>query len=243
MISNIDLVTLQFKYAKKSFEENFRTLDFLVQKSPKNSIVLAPELCLSGYNYDDMQKNVDFSKKIIPSIKKLSKDRILSLTLIEGKEGKFFNNAKIYHNQQEIYSRAKARLFSLGDEDKYFTSGNDEDIKIIEIEGIKIALLICFELRYIELWGEVKGADIILIPSYWGKPRKSHLMALSTGLAIANQCFVVVANSSDEDMASSSCIINPFGEVYEDDSKEIISKKFDKNLIKKIRRYINIGLV
>jgi predicted amidohydrolase len=237
-----DLIALQFDYTTKSFEENFETLSTLISKTPKNSLVLAPELCLSGYEYDNLRESANFSQKKLLEIKKMSKNRIISLTLTQKQDNLYFNNAKIFCNEKEIYSRAKAKLFSLSEEEKYFAQGYESGVQIIETEGIKIALLVCFELRFLELWEKLKGADIILVPSYWGKSRKSHLEALSKALAIINQCFVVVANSSDENMASSSCVISPFGDVTQDDNASIISAKYDKNMIKKMRRYINIGI-
>ncbi|MFK5881469.1 MAG: nitrilase-related carbon-nitrogen hydrolase [Sulfurospirillum sp.] len=236
------LVSLQFDYATKSFEENFETLGSLIRKTKKNSLVLAPELCLSAYSYDDLNKSAEFSQKVLPKLKEFSKKRILSLTMIQKEGGKFFNNAKIFANGGEIYSRAKTKLFKLGDEQNYFKSGDAEDIKIIDIDGIKVSLLICFELRFIDLWQKLRGSDIILIPSYWGRPRKSQLKALGIALGIANQCFVIISNSSDKDMASASCIIDPFGKCIEDDALKMLSAKFDKNLIKKMRRYMDVGL-
>ncbi len=238
-----DLVSLEFAYASKSFEENFQTLSSLVQKTPKNSLVQAPELCLSGYRYEKLELSAKFSQQIVPKIKELSKDRILSLTLVEKVGENFFNIAKIYHDEKEIYSRAKVKLFSLGEEEKHFAQGDTKEIKTVDIEGTKIALLVCFELRFTKLWDRVSGADIVLIPSYWGKGRKEHLAILSRALAVANQCFVIVSNSSDDDMASNSCIITPFGEVIEDSSFGLIKAKFSKKLVTKMRRYIDVGLV
>jgi predicted amidohydrolase len=53
-----------------------------------------------------------------------------------------------------------------------------------------------------------------------------------------NQCFVIVSNSSDADMASSSAIISPAGSVSQDDTKNVISATIDLDEIKKMRRYI-----
>ena len=237
-----DLVSLQFDFATKSFEENFETLSSLVKKTKQSSLILAPELSLSGYNYANLDESAKFSQKILPKLKKLSKDRVLALTLTQKKDGKFYDNAKIFYNEHEIYSRAKAKLFSIGDEQKYFQSGKTSDIGIINIDDVKIGLLICFELRFTKLWDQIKGADIVLVPAFWGKARKSHLRALGMALAIANQCFVIISNSSDKDMASNSCIINPFGVISEDDNLDIITIPYDKKAIKKMRRYINIGL-
>jgi len=57
-----------------------------------------------------------------------------------------------------------------------------------------------------------------------------------------NQCFVIAANSANDDMAKSSAIITPFGEVFRDDRKVLICKTCDLNEIKKMRRYMDIGL-
>ena len=53
-----------------------------------------------------------------------------------------------------------------------------------------------------------------------------------------NQCYVVSSNASDIDMASSSAIISPLGEVTMDDKKEAIEGTIDFREIKKMRRYI-----
>ncbi len=83
---------------------------------------------------------------------------------------------------------------------------------------------------------------MILLPAYWGKERKYQLQTLSRALAIANQCYVMVANSKDSDMADSSAIIDSFGVAIEDDSKEILEGRFDSKVVKKMRRYMNVGI-
>ncbi len=86
----------------------------------------------------------------------------------------------------------------MGDEDKHLLAGDESEIKPFEIDGVKYGVLICFELRYKELWKKLEGCDVILLPSQWGEPRKRHLEILSQALAIMNQCFVLVANSVQE---------------------------------------------
>jgi len=241
MTSKKTLVALQFDYEKKSLEDNFKTLKLLLDKTPQESIVLAPELCLSGYKYDTMKESAVFSKLVMPQLQKLSLNKTIALTLIEEINGQYFNNLKIFHHGKIIHTRSKVKLFPLGDEQLHFSAGKSEDIQIIEIDGIKIATLICFELRFTQLWQKVLGADIILVPSFWGKLRKTHLETLSEGLAIANQTFVIISNSGDDNMAKSSAIITPFGNVYRDDTLSLIKQEIDLNEISKMRRYINIG--
>ena len=235
------LIALQIK-TTSNFQENLTYLKDLINLCEVESLILAPELALSGFSYDMMEEAAQFSQKAIEEIKELSKDKTIALTFITKKENKFFNTLYIFHNLQIIHTQSKVKLFPLGNELEYFSEGNEEDIKIIEVNGIKIAILICFELRFPQLWEKIKGADIILNPAMWGLKRKDHYESISKALALVSQCFVIACNSADENMGKGSAIINPFGIVKKDDSKEIIEDIFDKNEIKKVRAYINIGL-
>ena len=204
------LIALQIK-TTSNFQENLTHLKDLINSCEKDSLILAPELALSGFSYDKMEEAAQFSLKAIEEIQALSADKTIALTFIIKKENKFFNTLYIFHHQQIIHIQSKVKLFPLGNELEYFSAGNIEDIKIIEINGIKIATLICFELRFPQLWEKVKGADIILNPAMWGLKRKDHYESISKALALVSQCFVIACNSADENMARGSAIINPFG--------------------------------
>ncbi len=235
------LIALQIK-TTSNFQDNLTHLKELINSCEDNSLILAPELALSGFAYDNMEEASQFSIKAIEEIKELSINKTIALTFIIKKENKYFNTLYIFDNQSIIHTQSKIQLFPLGNELEYFSAGNEDDIKIIEINGLKIATLICFELRFPKLWEKIKGADIILNPAMWGIKRKDHYETISKSLALINQCFVIACNSADDNMAKGSAIINPFGIVKKDDNLEIIEEKFDLDEIKKVRTYINIGL-
>ena len=237
----MNLIALQIK-TSTNFEENLIHLKELINSCGEDSLILAPELALSGFSYDRMIEASNFSLKAIDDIKVLSSNKIIALTFITKKDENFFNTLHIFHNQKIVHTQSKLQLFPLGNELEYFSSGNEKDIKIIEINGIKIATLICFELRFPRLWEKVKGADIILNPAMWGLKRKDHYESISKALALVNQCFVIACNSADENMAKGSAIISSFGNVTKNDSSEIVKATFDLDEIKKTRKYIDIGL-
>ncbi len=237
----MNLIALQSK-TTEDFARNLLNLIFHIKNTSKNSLIVAHELVITGYSYDDFEAALEISNQAIQQLIELSTNKIISLTLLTKQGSSFYNTLHIFYNNELIHTQSKHKLFLLSDEGKYFSSGNEDDIKLIEVDGLKIGILICFELRFTELWGKLRGADVILIPSMWGKPRKEHLETLSKALAIANQCYVVVSNSSNEDMANGSGIIDPFGNETRDDAKEVVSTKFDAEQIKKIRRYINMGI-
>jgi omega-amidase len=237
----MNLIALQIK-TSQDFTKNLEHLKELIIKCPNDSIILAPEIVLSGFCYNKMQEAADFSIIAIEQIKKLALNKTIALTLITKKDDKFFNTLYIFDKQEIIHTQSKVKLFPLGNELENFSAGYKEDIKIIEINGIKIATLICFELRFPELWQKVLGADIILNPAMWGIKRKDHYETISKSLALVNQCFVLAANSADLNMAKGSAVISPFGDVFKNDKEEIVLKKIDLNEVSKVRKYINIGL-
>lgn len=237
----MNLISLQMK-TSENFEENLEHLKKLILQCEVNSIILAPEIALSGFCYDRMQEASTFALKAIPQLQELAINKTIALTIITKENDKYFNTLYIFNNQKIIHNQSKVQLFPLGNELEHFHVGKEEDIKIIEIDGLKIATLICFELRFPKLWQKVLGADIVLNPAMWGLKRKDHYETISKSLALVNQCFVIASNSANDNMAKGSAIISPFGNVYKDDNKEILSQKIDLEEIKKVRKYINIGL-
>ena len=235
------LVALQTK-TKKDFKKNLTNLEELISSSEQNSFILAPELCLTGFSYDRMDEASEFAKKAKKRIKKLSENKTIAITFIEKEDLDYFNTLYIFHNKKIIHRQSKHRLFALGNEPEYFAKGKLDNMKILDINGIKVAVLICFEIRFPQYWLKVLGADLILNPSMWGAKRKTHYETMTKALAVANQCYVLAANSADENMAKGSGIITPWGIEYRDDKKEIITHTMDLQEIKKIRKYIDIGL-
>jgi len=237
MIKRIKAVALQLPNIPK-YERNLQMLLKHIDALDGSDLIVAPEVCLTDYDYKNIDEAVVFSQKAEELLKERIGRQILVLTVLSRHEDKYTNDAIVIHNHKVVHRQSKHKLFLLGEEDKHLEAGKQEDIKLFDIDGIKYGLLICFEVRFKELWRQLEGADVILIPSQWGLPRKKHLEVLSQALAIMNQCFVIVANSSKETMASSSAICSPSGGVAMDDMLEVIRGEIDFHLIKKMRRHI-----
>lgn len=233
----MEVATLQLP-SHKRYQENLDTLIFYLKAHPDKHIVLAPEVFLTSYDYEHMATAAKFSANALKTLKKEVGEQIVILTLILEEGDAFINQAVVIHRHKIIHRQEKVKLFKLGDEDLYLKAGRKKKIKPFEIDGVSYAILICFELRFKDLWKQVEGVDVVLIPARWGKVRKNHLEVLSQALAVMNQCYVVVSNSSDEDMARSSAIISPTGKTVMDDSAEVIEGSIDFREIKKMRRYI-----
>ena len=234
---NMQAVVLNLPSAKR-YQENLDRLLEVLRTADDKQIVVAPEVYLTAYDYEHLSTAAMFSAKALKILKQEVGEQILVLTLILEEGDGFVNQAVVIHKHKVVYKQNKVKLFKLGDEDLYFHAGKKKKIMPFEINGVKYAVLICFELRFKELWRQIEGVDVVLIPSRWGLLRKQHLEILSSALAVMNQCYVLLSNSSDEDMASSSAIISPYGDRVKDDDAEIIEGVVDFREIKKMRRYI-----
>ncbi len=241
MISKKSFCALQF-VTTDDFGANLKKVKSLFSKAPSGSVCVAPEVCLTGFAYDRFEEAARFSAEALSELLPLSEDKILVFTMIEKKKKKFYNVAKVLYKRKIVYEQPKVKLFKFGGETNYFAAGSMNDIELFEIDGLKFGLLICFELRFLEIWQKMKGADIILVPAMWGALRKRHFEQFTQTLALMNQAFVIAANSANSDMAKSSAIIDPFGVPYMDDRRVFLKKECDLADIKKMRRYMDIGL-
>jgi len=228
-------------HTTSNYKENLQRLLHHINRTKKDSLIVASEVCLTGFDYENIEKATSFALDATVALKKASKKKIIILTMLEKIDNVVFNVAKIFHNGEVVFSRSKARLFRLGNEHKYMSEGVDEEFKVVEVDGIKIALFICFELRFKELWKKAEGADVIATPSWWGKPRAKHLKAFTQTLAIMNQCYVVLSDAQNEECTGLSSIISPQGEVSFNGNKPCLEKKYSKKEIDVMRKYINIG--
>jgi len=235
------LYALQIK-TKIDFKENLKHLRSSIAKCKEDSIILAPEVSLTNFCYQRMDEAASFANIATEALLELSKDRTIVTTMIEKNKIDYFNNLKVFHKGEVVHKQSKTKLFPLGDEHQHFKAGSENEVVLFDLDGLKCGAINCFELRFPELWNRLKGADLIFVPAQWGKERKEHFETLIKALAIVNQCFVLASDGANDNMAKGSAIIAPFGTVIKDDKKEIIFHDADLTEIKKVRRYINVGL-
>ncbi|MBD3841813.1 MAG: carbon-nitrogen hydrolase family protein [Campylobacterales bacterium] len=237
----MNVAVLQLK-TSDNFQINLLNLILKIKSFDQPTFILAPELTLTGYAYNRLDDATDLTNEAIKKLKPLSHNHTIALTMTTKHNDQFYNTLHIFHKGQIIHTQSKHQLFVLNDERVYFSPGKLDDIKIIDIDGVKVASLICFELRFVDLWKRIQGADIVLVPAMWGVKRKQNFETLTKGLAVLNQCFVLASDSANDDMAKSSGIIEPFGEEYRDDNLEILEKTLDLKQIKTMRRYMQVGI-
>ena len=236
------LCSLLFGTIEGDYHGNLQTLLSLINKASSKSLIVAPEVCLSGFDYKNYEEAIAFSDIADEALKKASDNKIIILSMLQKKDDEVFNFAKIFFNGKIVYQRAKAKLFRFGDEHKYMSQGSADEIEIVEVDGIKIGIIICFELRFKEFWKKLEGCDVIAVPSWWGVLRAEHFKVLTRALAIMNQCYVVVSDSQNPECTKMSGIIKPHGEDERNEDRAYFELPYEKKEIQSMRRYMDVGI-
>jgi omega-amidase len=224
------------------YENNLSTLLELIERTPEDAVVVAPEVCLSGFDYARFDAAAAFTEEALMALLSHVQARILILTVIEKRNGAFYNVAKVLHGGSVVHEQKKAKLFALGEEHLYFVPGDEGGICVFEVEGIKLGVLICFELRFKQLWQKLEGAQIIAVPAQWGHLRGTHFVTLTNALAVMNQCYVIASDAANADTSGESGIISPFGEEARNGNALCLQGRYEEKEVRKMRRYLDVGI-
>ena len=110
-----------------------------------------------------------------------------------------FNTCPVINRQGELVAiYNKMHLFSYyGCNEGTFVEKGTNPI-LVDIDGIKIGLSLCYDIRFPELYRAYRkaGADVLINMAAWPKSREVHWEALTQARAIENQCFMVALTQS-----------------------------------------------
>ena len=235
------IVSLCFR-TDPSFEHNLERFADLIAQAPENAVIVAPEVCLSGFAYDRFSEAAAFTEHALENLLKQVNEQILIFTAITKKENQFYNIAYVLHKGRILHTQGKVKLFALGSEHEYFTPADENEIVPVEIDGLRIGILICFELRFKTLWQRTEGCDVVAVPAQWGKLRSDHFVTLTNALAVMNQCYVIASDAANEDTSGKSGIITPFGGEIRNNGAELLISQFEERTVQSMRRYLDVGI-
>jgi len=188
-------------------------------------IVHFPECALSGYagaDFDnlegfDWQRLAEETKKITSLSGQLKLWVALGSTHRLTEPNKPHNSLYLINPAGQIENRYDKR-FGTERDLKHYTPGNRP--VIFEINSVKCALLICFDLRFPELYRELKKLDVqCIIQSFYNAKQKEqsvhkHIIRQTMQChAGTNYFWVSMTNSSGSIAPYPSCFIQPDGEI------------------------------
>ncbi len=235
-------------------EYNFKHAEELIRKAAKDKpdVITLPETWNTGFfpkeNLENLSdKDGEKVKSVFGLLAKELNVNIVAGSVANSRNGKIYNTSFTFNRSGEcIAEYDKTHLFTNMGEEKYFEWG--QNVVTFEIDGVKCGIIICYDIRFLELVRtlSLQGIEILFVVSQWPDRRLKHWQILNMARAIENQMFVVCTNSCGQayetKFAGYSAIIDPFGEIIAEgkDSEVIFNGEIDLNIIKNIRETINV---
>jgi predicted amidohydrolase len=163
-------------------------------------LVVLPEMCTTGFTMASAEYTEPLDGPSATALSRLAAEHQLhvlaGLATRErtGQHEQYYNSALLFNPHGEpIAHYRKQRLFGLGGEEDAYRAGHEA--VIAEINGVRIAPFICYDLRFPELFRAV-AADVhaLVLIANWPVERRAHWDVLVQARAIENLCYFIAVN-------------------------------------------------
>jgi predicted amidohydrolase len=170
----------------------------LVRRAARHGahLVALPEMCLSGFTMEPREHAVTLDSPHVQALARIAAESEVHVLagvavreLVEGREV-FQNTALLFGPGGEMEaSYRKQKLFAYANEHASYEPGDGPATAMVH--GVRIALFICYDLRFPELFRAVApDVDAMFVIANWPSGRRPHWDALLPARAIENQCYV-----------------------------------------------------
>lgn len=221
MSHHVKAAAVQFTIALGDIDANLAHVRQALGRLAAQGVQLTvlPEMWATGFAYKELNGLAGRTAALVTELAALSRqhDMVIIGSLPEPHDGKVYNTAYVLDRGELRGTYRKIHLFSLMQEDRSFDAG--DRWLVADTSVGKLGVFICYDLRFPELARRlaVEGAEILVVPGEWPKPRDEHWRTLLRARAIENQCYLVAANCcglvGKLDFFGMSLIVNPKGEV------------------------------
>lgn len=188
---------------------NLKKLETLVEQNiePDVDILILPEVWTVGWNckyFQDSAEELENSEtiKLLSAIAAQYNTYIIGGSFIEKtKAGLFYNTSPVINRAGKLVAKySKNHLYSSygANENKYITAG--EKPVMVNIDGIKTGLTICYDIRFPEIFRAYRkaGAELLINMAAWGLKKTIPWETLTRCRAIENQAFMVALTQSGQ---------------------------------------------
>jgi predicted amidohydrolase len=169
-------------------------------------------------------------------------------------EPKVLNTAVVISPSGEIVAKySKIHMFDVvldgvASYEESATVAPGNEIVTVDVDGVRVGLAICYDLRFPELFRilALQGAEVIVLPAAFTMTTgKDHWEVLIRARAIENQVYMIApaqvgADSSGRWCYGRSMIVDPWGVVVATapDVETTIHATLDRSLLQKVRRQV-----
>lgn len=222
-------------------DKNLAQLDPLIGNGCRADIYVLPEMFATGQYIDPAPVVQTMDGPVVRWLQHKSANLNAAVcgTLPVVDNGHIYNRLCFAMPDGKMEYYDKHHLFSYSGEADNFTPGKERII--IEFRGLRILLLICYDLRFPIFSRNRDDYDAVFYPANWPDKRILAWDTLLRARAIENQCFAIGVNrsGSDEfgDYPGHSAIITPYGEtlIQTDAEPQMICAELDMEQLARFR--------
>ena len=229
-------------------DKNLNKIKALAESIKKTDVIVLPEMANYRHQAISNDYEEDLSGPTIQFFKQLAIQKsahIITGSMIEASNtNKSYNTLVVINPDGEVIKTyRKMHLFDVDiestqiKESKRFQAGGSPEI--VTINGWKVGLSICFDLRFPELyrWYFNQGVEAVVIPSsFTYKTGERHWHILCRARAIENQMYVIAPNQTgigagNKPTYGHSIIVDPEGEIIgemNDTEDGVVTQKINK---------------
>lgn len=116
------------------------------------------------------------------------------------------------------------------------------DPVVVEIEGVKVGLMTCYDLRFPELGRALvdRGAELLVVPAAWvaGERKVDHWRTLLTARAVENTVYVAAAAQPGPRYSGHSMLVAPSGDVLDEtdeSDRRVVAAGISRDLLAEVR--------
>src|SRR3712207_4619310 len=144
----MNVTILQTNVYWDNMEKNAQKAEELIQSCRHSDLYVLPEMWSTGFNVDNKPTIGDGNYELewMKRIAEQYAAAIYGSVAIKDSEGHLRNRGLFVEPNGHYTIYDKRHLFSIANEDKYYTKGNKR--RIVEWKGIRFLLAICYDLRF-----------------------------------------------------------------------------------------------
>ena len=193
------IALLQYPIAWADKETNLRLAEERIAAlASKADVAVLPEMFATGFCTDHPELAETMEGDIIRRLQAAADQHgiaiVSSFICLPAMGQRLVNRGFIIKPNAPIEIQDKRHLYAHGGEDLFFQPA--EERHVFEYKGVKILLLVCYDLRF-PVWARNRSGhdyDLIIVVANWPEIRIQYWDTLIAARATENQCYIAAVN-------------------------------------------------
>jgi len=225
IMMELKITTIQADLHWEDPAANLKLFEERIAQVETTDVIVLPEMFTTGFTMNAAALAEKMDGVAVQWMKNQAKSKgaVIVGSLIIEEADNYYNRMLWVQPDGTLYSYDKKHLFTMAKEDLTYTAGTQKGR--VEYKGWKIALFVCYDLRFPAWNRNTDNYDLAIYVANWPAKRSYHWRSLLLARAIENQAYIVAVNrvgidGNDFPYSGDTAILDPAGQYYYHLAKE-----------------------